>query len=179
MISVEGWISDSEIQLVEKYMKQNSSILEIGCAVGKLFSNLYPKFPNCKYTVVEPFEEEKVRLQLDWNKGYFDKDNLGDYVTRSAFQKNCPYANINEMYFENYNSTEKFDIISLGLVGSKVDWLTVYKKTSNLVTNNGFIIGRNYNHPKYGPSIHEAINLINGKIIDSDKGSFVLRIENV
>jgi len=83
----EGWISNKEMELVHYHMRREGSILEVGCAVGKLFSYLYSFHPNWKYTVVDPFEEELVYLQKDWNKGYFEKDNLGELVTRKLFEK--------------------------------------------------------------------------------------------
>lgn len=172
----EGWISNEEMELVHYHMRRKGSILEVGCAVGKLFSYLYSFHPNWKYTVVDPFEEELVYLQKDWNKGYFDEDNLGELVTRKLFEKNCPFAHVNQCYFENFETDEKFDIVSLGLVGSKVDYIECYKKAKKLLNPNGLIIGRNYNHKKYGDVIKEAIDCIGGSIIDTAKGSFVLNV---
>ena len=172
----EGWIRKEEIDLVGKYMKGTGSILEVGCAVGKLYTHLYQYNQDWHYAVVDPFEDEQVRLQKDWNIGYFDKDNLGELVTRDEFEKNCPYAQVNQCYFEEYETDTKYDIISMGLVGKNVDWNTSYKKAKSLLNPGGIIIGRNYNHSKYGSAIKQAINAIGGTIVDQAKGSFVLNV---
>jgi len=173
-VIAEGWITEIEIELVSKYMNKDSgSILEVGAANGRMFSYLYNLHPNWKYYAVDPWEQEQVRLQIDWNKDYFEKDNLKEIITKEMFVKNCPYAETYEMYFENFYSEQKFDIISLGLISKNIDWTAVYDKAYNMLSTSGVIVGRNFNHKKYGDDIKKAVSSF--KVIDQCKGSFVIR----
>lgn len=169
----EGWISVPEMELVKKYMTDNTQILEVGAANGRLFSYLNTSYPNATYHAVDPWEQEKVRLQVDWDKGYFEEGNLKEIITLEMFKVNCPFATAYEMYFDDFVTDQKYDIVSLGLVSSSVDWKSAYIKAFDLVKNNGYVIGRNLTHSKYGSTIHEVIK--DYKMIDQTKGSFVLR----
>lgn len=170
----EGWISLQEMDLVKKYMKPYSSILEVGAANGRLFTYLYNDFPNADYHAVDPWEQEQVRLQVDWDKGYFDEDNLKEVITKEMFISHCPFAKTYEMYFDDFKTDQKYDIVSMGLVSSSIDWKSAYIKASSLTKPNGLIIGRNYNHKKYGPIIQDTIKEYN--LIDRAKGSFVIHV---
>lgn len=169
----EGWISVEEMELVAKFMpNQQGDILEVGAANGRLFSFLYPMRPMWSYTAVDPWQVEHVRLQLDWTTGYFDEGNLGNEITSSMFMANCPFANAHECYFEDFKTNSRFDVISLGLVGKNVDWFMVYEKANSMLKDDGVIVGRNYNHLKYGEVIKNVV--LNSRIIDRCKGSFVI-----
>ena len=90
MTVVDGWISIDEMEFVASQMRnigKTGTILEIGAAAGRLFSFLQPKFPDWTYVAVDPWEQEQVRLQIDWNKGYFDDNNLGEVITKDMFSK--------------------------------------------------------------------------------------------
>lgn len=170
----EGWISIQEMDLVKKYMTPTTSILEVGAANGRLFSYLYKDFPTADYYALDPWEQEKVRLQVDWDKGYFDKDNLKEVITKEMFVNNCPFSKTYEMYFDDFETDQKYDIVSMGLVSSNVDWKSAYIKAFSLLKPNGIVIGRNYNHKKYGPIIKNVITQYN--LIDQAKGSFVINV---
>jgi len=62
----------------------------------------------------------------------------------------------------------------MGLVSSSVDWKSAYIKAFSLLKPNGIVIGRNYNHKKYGPIIKNVITQYN--LIDQAKGSFVINV---
>lgn len=83
----EGWISLQEMEFVKKQMTSPvGNILEVGSANGRLFSYLYDSHPKWKYTAVDPWEQENVRLQVDWEKGYFDPGNLKEVITVDMFK---------------------------------------------------------------------------------------------
>ena len=169
----EGWISLQEMEFVEKQMNTNTgTILEVGAANGRLFTYLYNNHPNWKYVAVDPWEQEKVRLQVDGNKGYFEPNNLKEVITIDMFKTHCPYAETHEMYFDEFNTDQKFDIISMGLVSNSVDWKSAYIKAFNMLNDTGIIIGRNLTHKKYGNIIASAIS--NYKITNICKGSFII-----
>lgn len=179
MTLVDGWISIDEMQLVARQMHhigKTGTILEVGAAAGRLFSFLQPQFPNWTYVAVDPWEDENVKLQLDWNKGYFDDNNLGELITHDMFKNNCPYAESYKGYFEDWNNPRKFDIISMGLISKKVDWKKVYNKTQKMLTSNGVVIARNLTHKLYGPTIKEAISELGNIEIESINGSTAYKI---
>lgn len=170
---VEGWISFEEMNLVSKYMTTDTgSILEVGSANGRLISYLYEKHPDWEYVAVDPWEQEQVRLQVDWDADYFAPGNLKEVITMEMFKKHCPYAHAYNVYFEDFKNDIKFDIISMGLVGKKVNWELVYQKAWAMLKPGGYIIGRNITHKKYGESIRHAIS--SKCIIETCKGSFVI-----
>ena len=156
---VDGWISLEEMKLVQDCMniKSAGNLLEIGSANGRLLNYLYKSYPDWIYTAVDPWETEEVRLQLDWNKEYFHPGNLGDIITKEMFIKNCPFAETYQEYFENWKTNKKFDVISMGLVGKKVNWSLTYNKATNMLSPRGILIARNLNHKKYGTEIKNAI----------------------
>jgi|TARA_R110000803_G_scaffold81003_1_gene146882 hypothetical protein len=169
----EGWISLQEMEFVKNQITATTgNILEVGAANGRLFTYLHSSCPDWKYIAVDPWEQEDVRLQVDWDKGYFDPNNLKEVITIDMFKSNCPYAETHEMYFDKFESMHKYDIISMGLVSKSIDWNSVYKKAFLMLKPNGVIIGRNLTHKRYGPMIKEAIQ--GYKILDTCKGSFVI-----
>jgi hypothetical protein len=171
---VPGWIYESEMNLHLKYMTNNSGkILEGGCASGRLFSFLYPKKPNWKFYGVNTWTEENVYLQKDWNQGYFEPGNLTELITKKMFDNNCPYAKSFDIRFENFNTEELFDVISIGQISKNINWEETYKKAFQLLNFDGVVIGRNIDHKKYGNLIQSAIK--NYKIIDRSKQAFVLK----
>lgn len=153
----DGWISIKEMDFIKSFMRNNTgNILEIGAANGRLFSYLYATYPNWNYTAVDPWSFEKVRLQSDYDKHYND-DVLGKIITEKDFQKNCPFAKSYDMYFENFNTDKKFDIISIGANKRNLSWNQIYKKAFNMLDTNGIIIGRNLNHFREGVRIKKTI----------------------
>lgn len=173
---VDGWISISEMELVAKQMQTKGStgvILEVGAAAGRLFNFLYNSFPNWTYVAVDPWKQEKVRLQIDWAADYFAPGNLSDVITKDLFVSNCPFAIAYEEYFENWNTEQQFDIISMGLVSKKINWITVYQHAATMLKDDGVIIARNLRHKVYGEYINQAIDTLNFNNIDSVGGSFV------
>lgn len=174
---VEGWISIEEMELVATEMGKigdTGKILEVGAAAGRLFNFLYERFPNWEYVAVDPWQQENVNLQLDWDKSYFEPGNLGAVITKQMFESNCPFAITHECYFENWETTEKFDIISLGLVNKEISWFPVYKKSMSLLTEIGVIVGRNLNNKSHSDRIDEIITNLRFKRHASVKGSVVL-----
>lgn len=157
---IEGWISIAEMDLVAAQMRrigQHGTILEIGSAAGRLFDHLHKEFPNWRYVAVDPWEIEQVHLQIYWNRDYFEPGNLGELITKRMFVKNCPYADPHRSYFENWETTERFNVISMGLVGPKVRWHDVYQKAAKLLTPDGIVVARNTKHKKYGEYVEQAI----------------------
>lgn len=172
---VDGWITLPEMKLVLDYMnfkQSDGNILEVGAASGRLFSFLYNYHPKWYYVAVDPWELDGARLQLDWNRGYFEPNNLGEPLTEQLFKNNCPYAITHKCYYEDYNTNEKYNIISLGLAGKQIDWNKVFEKASSMLKNGGFIIGRNFNHPDFGYKIKKAIS--NFFFYEYRNGSFVV-----
>lgn len=179
MTVVDGWISIDEMELVASQMRnigKTGTILEIGAAAGRLFSFLQPKFPNWTYVAVDPWEQEQVRLQIDWNKGYFDDNNLGEVITKDMFSKNCPFAEMHQAYFEDWNDERKFDIVSMGLVGKPIDWNRVYNKAKTLLNKDSVIIARNLKHKVYGEKIINAIESLGNIKVGEANGSAAYKI---
>lgn len=170
---VDGWIHPREMEFVYQFMASDlGSILEVGSANGRLFSFLQPLKPNWSYHAVDPWEREGVRLQKDWKKGYFDQDNLGELVTMEMFKVNCPFADAHNAYFSEFETKERFDVISLGLIGNGIDWQETYRKANSLLKTSGVIIGRNHNHYRYGEMIRAAAS--GYVLIDRCDGSFAV-----
>lgn len=173
---VDGWISVAEMELVANQMQlrgTTGSILEVGAAAGRLFDFLYTRFPTWTYVAVDPWEQEQVRLQIDWTADYFAPGNLSDVITKDMFIKNCPFAIAQEAYFENWNTDQQFDIVSMGLVSKKINWQQVYQHAVTMLKNDGVVIARNLKHKVYGEYINQAINVLNFKSVDSIGGSCV------
>jgi hypothetical protein len=157
------------MDLVAQQMRSKGptgSILEIGAAAGRLFDHLHKEFPNWRYGAVDPWEMEQVRLQIYWNKDYFEPGNLGELITKRMFTSNCPFAEANRSYFEDWNTEEKFDVVSMGLVGPKVRWHDAYQKASRMLKEDGIIVGRNAKHKKYGEYVEQAVRNLQYSEID-------------
>ena len=153
-----GWINKEGIDLHLQYMKNEyGKILEGGSAAGKLFYHLHQIKPKWEYYAVNTWTDDEVYLQKNWSANYFDKDNLGEQVTVELFTKHCPFAEYYDIKFEDFESNEKFDIISIGQIGCDVDWVKTFEKAYTYLNVGGVIVGRNYNHYKYGNEIQQAI----------------------
>jgi hypothetical protein len=179
---IEGWITVAEMQLIADQMTRigpTGTILEIGSAAGRLFSFLYPQFPNWKYVAVDPWEHEHVQLQKDWSKDYFAPDNLGELITKSMFVTNCPFAEAHQSYFEDWCDSRQFDIISMGLINKKIKWHDVYQKASKLLADNGVIASRNLRHSRYGEYIEQAVKNLQFKEIAQTSGSKILQCNRI
>lgn len=152
-----GWINKKGIDLHLLYMKNEfGKILEGGSAAGKLFYHLHQIKPKWEYYAVNTWTDDEVYLQKDWSANYFDKDNFRQRVTVDLFIKHCPFAKYYDMKFENFVSNEKFDIISIGQIGRNVDWVKTFEKAYAYLNVGGIIVGRNYNHYRYGNKIRQA-----------------------
>lgn len=157
---IQGWIPVDEMDLVAQQMRSKGNagtILEIGAAAGRLFDYLHKEFPRWRYVAVDPWELEQVRLQIDWDRDYFEPGNLGELITRKMFTSNCPFSEAHRSYFEDWNTEEKFDVISMGLVGPRIRWHDVYQKASKMLSPDGIIVARNTGHKKYGEYIEQAV----------------------
>ena len=153
-----GWINIEGIDLHLKYMKnEQGNILEGGSAAGKLFYHLHQIKPKWKYYAVNTWTTDEVYLQKEWNANYFAENNQGERVTVELFTKYCPFAEYYDMKFENFVSNEKFDIVSIGQTGVNVDWVKTFEKAYAYLNVGGVIVGRNYNHYKYGDAIQKAL----------------------
>lgn len=166
---IEGWISVDEMNLVAAQMRSKGptgTILEIGSAAGRLFDHLYQEFPGWKYVAVDPWEIEQVRLQIYWNRDYFEPGNLGELITKRMFTTNCPYAEAHRSYFEDWETDQSFDVISMGLVGPKVRWHDVYQKASKLLKLDGILVARNTRHKRYGEYVEQAVRNLQYRELD-------------
>lgn len=165
---IEGWIPVEEMDLVAAQMRSKGStgsILEIGAAAGRLFDRVHDEFPEWRYVAVDPWEIEQVHLQIRWDRDYFEPGNLGEMISRKMFKTNCPYAEAHRSYFENWDTEEKFDVISIGLVGPTVRWHEIYQKAARMLKDDGIIVGRNIEHKKYGEFIQQAMRNLQYKEI--------------
>lgn len=168
-----GWINKEGIDLHLQYMKNEyGKILEGGSAAGKLFYHLHQIKPKWKYYAVNTWTDDEVYLQKEWNTNYFDKDNLGERVTVELFITHCPFAKYYDMKFENFVSNEKFDVISIGQTGVNVDWAKTFEKAYTYLNTGGIIIGRNYNHYRYGDAIRQAIAHLDVVEIDNQNDMY-------
>ena len=168
-----GWIHEPGIDLHMQYMEsETGSILEAGSAAGRLFNYLHRQKPKWKYIGVDDWKNEIVYLQNDLDKGYFE-DELGARVTEEMFNYYCPFAQAYNMRFEDYNTDELYDIVSLGQTAKNIDWNETFTKAFNLCKEGGYVIGRNIKHSYYGPLIQDAVKQYNK--INQVWGYFVLR----
>lgn len=173
---IAGWVPEIEIKLILKYMNQAGklgNILEVGSSFGRVFNYLHYYKPDWNYVAVDPWEWDGTRLQLDWSKPYHTPGNTSDVITKDMFTTNCPFALANQSYFEDYKSNEKFDIISIGCMGKKINWEIVYAKAYTMLADNGVIIGRDLYHSNRGTEIQESVKQYT--IIDKQDNSFVIR----
>lgn len=168
-----GWIHEPGIDLHLDYMgKKTGSILEAGSAAGRLFNYLHREKPKWKYTGVDDWDNQKVYLQTDLEKGYFE-DELGERVTEKMFRYYCPFADAYNMRFEDYDTNELYDIVSLGQIAKNIDWKETFTKAFQLCKDDGYVIGRNIKHSYYGPLIQDAVKDYNK--INQVCGYFVLK----
>lgn len=170
---ISGWISEEEIKFILEYMNtigETGNILEVGSSFGRVFDYVIKYKPKWKYVAVDPWEYDGTRLQLDWNKPYHSPNNTGEIITKQMFETNCPFATTHQMYFEDFTTECKFDIISIGCMGNKINWDKIYSNAVSMLSSNGIIIGRDYYHYKRGTQIQDAVNKY--KIINRVQGSF-------
>jgi hypothetical protein len=168
-----GWIHEHGINLHLAYMgKKTGSILEAGSAAGRLFNYLHREKPKWKYTGVDDWDNEIVYLQADLAKDYFE-DELGERVTEKMFKHYCPFADAHNMRFEEYDTDELYDIVSIGQISKKINWYETFTKAFKLCKDDGYVIGRNSKHKVYGSIIEETIKDYNK--VGQVWGYFVLK----
>jgi len=159
-----GWITDSELEFHQKYMTSTTGkILEGGAFGGRLFTHLYPLFPDWKYVAVNAWSDEHTYIPNDNTLSYWKdlnvieakKDNL---MTKKKFARICPWAIAIDGYFEDYNFKEKFNIISIGQISDKIDWNLQYHHAMKLLTEDGVVIARHLNHEHHKNNILQTIS---------------------
>ena len=164
---VPGWICEEEMEFVAEQMISfgpTGKILEIGSATGRLFDYLYEQLPNWEYTAVDPWKED-VRLQLDWNIGYTEakaKGKLGEVITKQMFETNCPFAQAHQEYFEDFETDERYDVISVGCISDKINYSEIYSKAKQFLEPNGVIVARDLQQKK-----HNAMHNIQQAFVDN------------
>lgn len=172
---IAGWVPEIEIKFISLYMDKigtTGKILEVGSSFGRVFDYLHQLHANWNYTAVDPWELDGTRLQNNWSMPYHSPGNRGEIITKKMFNDNCPYATSHQMFFEEFVTNEKFDIISIGCMGKQVNWNIVYKNALTMLTPSGYIVGRDYYHHTHGATIQLAVN--NYRIIDRQDNSFVI-----
>jgi len=147
-----GWIEIPEMDHVLAWMKKDTgSILETGAANGRLFSYLHHYKPNWKYTAVDTWDETTYLLR-DYHKEYRDPTNRSSTITHDMFKKNCPFATDIKSCIWDFETKEKFDVVSIGAVGSSwtyEEWDYVLEKHANMTKPGGITIGRNITSSKH------------------------------
>lgn len=149
---VPGWISEDQMEFVAKQMHAfgaTGKILEIGPACGRLSDYLHEQLPDWKYTAVDPWENHvnPCRLLLDWS-GLHEEPNLGEVITKQMFTENCPFVEAHQCLFEDWETTEKFNVINIGF-GKSEDFYVIYEKAKQLLQPTspaGAIVVTNFNY---------------------------------
>ena len=160
-VIARGWITFKEMDHVLGWMsKETGSIFESGAANGRLFSFLHHYKPKWKYTALDIWDG-KTHLLHDYEKEYSDENNISTYITEDMFKKNCPYATAIKQEFWKFDTDEKFDVVSIGAVGSGwsyEDWEYILEKSLDMTKPGGITIGRNYSSSKpYAQFIRDIV----------------------
>lgn len=160
-IIARGWIDFQEMDHVLAWMnKDTGSIFESGAANGRLFSYIHHFKPHWKYTALDVWDE-KTHLLCDYAKEYSDPSNRSTYITRDMFKRNCPFATDIKSCIWEYETEEKFDVVSIGVVGSSwtyEEWDYVLEKHANMTKPGGITIGRNITSSKmYAQHIRDIV----------------------
>jgi len=159
-----GWIRDSELEFHQKYMTSTTGkILEGGAFGGRLFSYLYPLFPDWKYVAVNAWSGEHTYIPNNNTLNYWKDSNVieakkKNLMTKKKFARICPWATAIDGYFEDYNPKEKFNIISIGQISSKIDWNLQYQHAMKLLTKDGVVISRHLNIEDHKNNILQTIS---------------------
>lgn len=107
---------------------------------------------------------------------YIVKNKLGIPITEELFKSNCPFANSYKMRFEEYKSTEKFNVISFGATSARLNYVALFEKAKSYLTSNGVFIGRNFYTSRYGKKIRTALETLNWKPdVNEETGAFIMR----
>lgn len=160
-VIARGWITSNEMDHVLAWMtKETGSIFESGSANGRLFSYLHHFKPHWKYTALDNWDG-KTHLLHDYEKEYGDTDNISTYITHDMFKKNCPFATDIKQDFWEFDTDEKFDVVSIGAVGSSwsyEEWEYILEKSLDMTKPGGITIGRNYSSGKpYAQNIRDIV----------------------
>tara|TARA_B100001245_G_C22874663_1_gene420628 strand:+ start:250 stop:918 length:669 start_codon:yes stop_codon:yes gene_type:complete len=155
------WVANDISTSIEKVQK------EFGVSV---------RHCNTNYRLVSVVSFYNLKQAKEINE-YIVKNKLGTSITEEFFKSNCPFANSYKMKFENYKSTEKFDVISFGAIGSRLDCTLLFKKAKLYLKPDGVFIGRFFNSANYGLKIRTALETLNWKpeVIDEETGAFIVR----
>ena len=156
----KGYIKPEEIDFIRSFMWDNEgSILEVGAYVGKTFHYLHQHRPNWDYVGVDPWEIRPFRMtdpNIEFNRTSDDPESHSKY-----FKENCPFATCHVDYYENILFTkDTFDVIILSAALPNIDMKFQYTKAVREIKEDGVIIGRYLNHPKYSKLVEEAVNSI-------------------
>ena len=169
-----GYITAEEMLFVKNTVKEmplNTSFLEIGSFSGKLLCYLYMYHPNWRYVAVDPLDLDQA--VVSW---HVEDKNIHP-ITEEEFRENCPFVEFYKQKFEYFESTEKFDIISIGISGSKINWKGIYKRANSYLKPGGIIIGRNYYHYIMGTKIQNALDELEWKPVIHFTGMFIIKID--
>lgn len=141
--------------------EKTGSILEVGAYVGKTFDNLYTARPYWDYVGVDAWELVSFPMD-DPTKKNFDRTVDEPLVHSKYFAENCPYADYHVSNYETFRFTSNtFDVIILSAARIGLDFGYHYAKAIDEVKEDGIIIGRYLNHPKYGKQVQQVLNTIN------------------
>lgn len=173
-----GWIQPNSLVLHREAMREfpaGSVILENGSNCGRLFAYLHNYYPDWEYHGNDIFwaEEWATRSKFantEIMPPVFASDNgltIQNDKVKQNFNNNCPYAYMHSSSFVDIKD-KTFDIISMGLASSSVNWLENYEHACTLLKPGGFIIARNLIHPDYKEEIYQAIKKCNLKSIRSE-----------
>lgn len=156
----KGYIQLNEIDFIRSFMDDEGSILEVGAYVGKTFYYLQQHKPNWEYVAVDPWETVPFKM-TDPNIP-FDRTSNDPESHSKYFKENCPFAHCHIGDYENILFTENtFDVIILSAAKPDIDMKFHYLKAVKEVKEDGIIIGRYLDHPKYSKLVQEALNTIN------------------
>lgn len=151
-----GYITPDEMLFIKNQVKKQNapttSFLEVGSFSGKLLCYLHMHYSNWRYVAVDHLDPKQA--VISWHT----KDKNIHPITEEEFRENCPFVEFYKQKFEYFESTEKFDIVSIGISGSHVNWAGIYKKANSYLKSDGILIGRNYYHYNMGAKIQNALD---------------------
>lgn len=171
----KGYIKPDEIDFIRSFMWDNEgSILEVGAFVGKTFHYLYQYRPNWEYTGLDPWESYPWPME-DPNIPY--SFNINNPLLHSKyFKQNCPFSHcVISDYEDCAFSNNTFDVIVMSGAGTWMNVGYMWYKAIHEIKEDGIIIGRYLNHPKYGDRIKSAIDIIDPEnFIDYNGSMFAI-----
>tara|TARA_B100000989_G_scaffold289427_1_gene261297 strand:+ start:33551 stop:34219 length:669 start_codon:yes stop_codon:yes gene_type:complete len=200
-VAAKGWIEWPEIDHVLAWMqKETGTIFESGSANGRLFSYLHQIKPKWKYTALDLWDGKTHLLKKNASPGtdlkslvfdpvrktYSHPSNVGEYITLDMFNKNCPFAKAVKQDIFEYETDEKFDVVSVGVVNSRdwtyEDWEYVLEKHIDMTKPGGITIGRNYSSKRpYAKQIRDIVAkkyVLHNDYVDDIKQKYNIPVTN-